>query len=99
MSTDKKTIDAYNKFAEKWANSKRDGSSIFHLYLEKPAMYGKLPDLTDKTMLCIGCGSGEEVEHIVSLGAKRVVGVDISEGLVTIAKKTYPQFEFHVIDR
>jgi 2-polyprenyl-3-methyl-5-hydroxy-6-metoxy-1,4-benzoquinol methylase len=90
MPTDQKTIDAYNKFAEKWANAKRDRSSIFHRYLEKPGMYGKLPDLVGKDVLCIGCGSGEEGEFLRSLGAKRVVGIDISEGLIDIARKTYP---------
>jgi SAM-dependent methyltransferase len=98
MPTDKKTIDAYNKFAEKWANAKRDGSSIFHIYLEKPGIYSKLPDLTGKTVLCIGCGSGEEVEFLSSLGTNKVVGMDISEGLIGIAKNSYPDFEFHVMD-
>lgn len=98
MPTDQKSIDAYNKFAERWASAKRDGSSIFHIYLEKPAMYGKLPDVKELTILCIGCGSGEEVEFLHSLGAKRVVGIDISEGLIDIAKKTYPDLEFHVMD-
>lgn len=98
MPTDKKTIDSYNKNADKWAAAKRDGSSIFHTYLEKPAIYGKLPNLKDKTILCIGCGSGEEVEYLYSLGAKKVIGIDISKGLIDIAKNSYPNFEFHVMD-
>ncbi len=98
MPTDKKTIDSYNKNAKKWAHAKRDGSSIFHTYLEKPAMYNKLPNVKDKTVLCIGCGSGEEVNYIHSLGAKRIVGIDIAEGLIAIAEKSYADFEFHVMD-
>lgn len=101
MSTDKKTIDSYNKFADSWTKNKRDDScsvSIFHTYLEKPAMYGKLPKLENKTVLCVGCGSGEEVEYLHSLGTKKVVGIDISEKLIEIAKKSYPNLEFHVMD-
>jgi len=90
MSTDQKTIDAYNKHAQSWANSKQnkqDKISIFHQYLKKPALYGKLPDLKDKSVLCVGCGSGEEVEYLHSLGAKKVIGIDISSGLIDIAKR------------
>lgn len=101
MSTDKKTIDAYNKFAQSWANSKQnkqDRISIFHTYLEKPALYGKLPNLEDKTVLCVGCGSGEEVEYLFKLGAKKVIGVDIASELISIAKKNYQNFEFFMMD-
>lgn len=101
MSTDQKTIDAYNKHAQSWASSKQnkqDRISIYHEYLEKPALYGKLPDLKGKSVLCVGCGSGEEVEYLHSLGAEKVVGIDISSGLIEIAKQQYPQFEFHVMD-
>lgn len=98
MPTDNKTIEEYNKKAKTWAATKRDSSSIFHTYLEKPAMYGKLPSLENKTVLCIGSGTGEEVEYLYSQGAKKVVGVDIAEGLIEVAKKTYPDYEFHVMD-
>lgn len=61
-------------------------------------MYKKLPNLKDKSVLCIGCGTGEECEHLKSLGAKRVVGIDTSKGLIDFAKKSYPDLEFHVMD-
>ena len=100
MSTDKKTISAYDKYAKEWGERKNkiDGSTIYHLYLEKPAMYGKLSNLKDKSVLCLGCGTGEENEFIHALGAKRVVGVDISSGLIEIAKKAHPHLEFYVMD-
>lgn len=98
MPTDQKTIDAYNKYAEKWAKIKRDGSSIYHVYLEKPAMYGKLPVLSGKYVLCMGCGSGEEVDYLYSAGASSVTGIDISSGLIEIAKKNFPGKDFRVMD-
>ncbi len=97
MSTDKNTIDSYNSYAEKWAQKMRSGENVAHEYLEKPAMYAKLPDLSGLRVLCLGCGTGEECAHLTSLGAK-VVGVDISEGLIEYAKKSYPELEFHVMD-
>ena len=98
MSTDINTTESYSNYAEQWARRMRSGKNKAHEYLEKPAMYGKLPDLTDLSVLCIGCGTGEECEHLKSLAAKRVVGIDISEGLIEYAKKSYSDLEFHVMD-
>ncbi len=97
MSTDKKTIEAYNNYAEKWATIMRSGKNIAHEYLEKPAMYSRLPDLSDKKVLCLGCGTGEECVHLSKISGE-VIGVDISEGLVNYAKKSYPELTFHVMD-
>ena len=98
MSTNKKTTESYDNYAKKWAERMRSGKNIAHEYLEKPAMYGKLPDLTGLNVLCIGCGTGEECAHLKSLGAKNVVGIDISEGLIRHAKESYPDLEFRVMD-
>ena len=98
MATDKKTIKSYDDYALKWAERMRSGKNIAHKFLEKPAMYKKLPDLKGKSVLCIGCGTGEECEHLKSLGAKRIVGIDISKGLIDFAKKSYPDLEFQVMD-
>src|SRR3989344_1668750 len=87
MATDKTTIESYNKYTIKSAEKMRSGKNIKHTFLEKPAMYKKLPDLKGKTVLCIGCGTGEECEHIKSLGAKRVVGIDISKERINFLKK------------
>lgn len=97
MPTDKKTIASYNAYSLDWKKNIRDRDTVHH-YIEKPAMYKKLPGLKGKTVLCIGCGSGEECEHLKSLGAKKVIGIDIAKGLIDIAKKNYPNIEFHVMD-
>jgi SAM-dependent methyltransferase len=98
MSTDKETIENYNKYAQKWAKKLREGKNTAHEYLEKPAMYSKLPTVTGKSILCIGCGTGEECDYLLKQGAKRVVGVDISSGLIEEAKKSYPEVEFYEMD-
>ncbi len=98
MGTDKKTIAAYNEYAKKWSKINKDKLNIAHDFLEKPAMVSKLPNLKNKTVLCLGCGSGEEVSQLKIFGAKKIVGIDISSGLIKIAKKNHPEVEFHVMD-
>jgi SAM-dependent methyltransferase len=98
MPTDKKTVNLYNKLAANWTKSKRDNSNLCHVYLEKPAIYSKLPNLKERTVLCLGCGSGEETDYLRLHGAKKVVGIDISKKLIEIAKSSYPDIEFHVKD-
>ena len=94
MPTDKETVKSYDDYAKKWADKLRSGQNFAHKYLEKPAMYSKLPDLKGKSAICIGCGTGEECEHLKSLGADKVVGIDISQGLIDVAKQSFPQIEF-----
>jgi SAM-dependent methyltransferase len=98
MATDKNMIWSYNNYAEKWAKRMREGGGSAHKYLEKPAMYGKLPNLKNKSVLCVGCGTGEECNYIKSLGVKKIVGIDISKRLIGYAKKNYPDIEFYVMD-
>ena len=98
MGTDKRTIETYNEYARKWVEINEKGLNIAHDFLEKPAMYSKLPNLKNKKVLCLGCGSGEETSYLKSLEAKKVIGIDISKGLINIAKQNYPNIEFQVMD-
>lgn len=94
---DKKTADSYSDHANFWAKRMRQGGSFSHTHIEKPVMYKKMAHLSPgKDVLCIGCGSGEECDEIAKLGPARVVGTDISEGLIEQAKKGFPELEFHV---
>ncbi|MEX0636888.1 MAG: hypothetical protein WD135_08970, partial [Ferruginibacter sp.] len=68
MPTDKKSIQEYNKNYKQWLAKKGLG----HSHLEKPAMYSNIGCVAGKTILCIGCGAGEECAHLISLGAKKV---------------------------
>lgn len=98
MPTDKSTIKSYNDYVEKWAQLRRSGDNFFHTYLEKPAMHKKIPSLKGKKVLCIGCGTGEECYYLNSLGAKKVIGIDIAKNLIKYAKESYPGLEFQVMD-
>jgi SAM-dependent methyltransferase len=85
---------SYETYARKWSNKKHSGKHYAHDWLEKPAMRELLPDLSGKKVLCIGCGSGEECEEFIKLGASQVVGLDNSKGLIEQAKYMHPDVEF-----
>jgi len=99
MSTDKKTIRWYDDNASGYtAHVRNPKDSIYHSLYEKPAMYNLLPDLNGKSVLSLGCGSGEDSQYLKTIGAKRSVGIDISKELVKIASESYPTCEFHVMN-
>jgi len=99
MSTDQKTINWYDDNAESYAEHVKDGkNSPYHAYYEKPAIYSLLPDLHGKAVLSMGCGSGEDSSYLKKQGAEKSVGIDISKGLIEIAKKEHPECEFVVGD-
>ncbi len=65
----------------------RDGECNANDLIEQPAMRKLLPDLTGKSVLDLGCGYGHNCMDFVRRGALRVVGVDISEKMLAVAKK------------
>ncbi len=90
--------DLYKDYAEQWTERMRAGKNIVHDYVAKPALYKTLGDLKNKKVLCIGCGSGEECAYIKSQGASEVVGTDISPDFIRIAKESFPDIDFKVMD-
>jgi SAM-dependent methyltransferase len=90
-------MNPYDKYAQEWTNDVRGGKVFSHDYIEKPAMLSKLPDLQGKRVLCIGCGSGDECKELADRGAQ-VVGIDNSVELIKIAKQSFPDIEFAVMD-
>jgi ubiquinone/menaquinone biosynthesis C-methylase UbiE len=87
----------YDSYAKKWADYMRSGQNLPHEYLEKPAMYKIAGDLIGQSVLCVGCGSGEECNVLLKNGAKNVVGIDLSSGLINEAKTAFPNIEFYVM--
>lgn len=67
-------------------------------YLEKPSLDKHLSDLYSRNprVLEAGCGNGRIVEHFLERGisADNIVGIDLSEGMLTIAKKDNPSVRF-----
>lgn len=99
MSTDTKSISWYNENAQAYtAHVRNKNESVFHSLYEKPAMYSLVPDLHNRDVISLGCGSGEDSNYLKSRGAHRSVGIDISMGMVNIASSSYGNCEFKVMD-
>ncbi|MBQ9849505.1 MAG: class I SAM-dependent methyltransferase [Clostridia bacterium] len=65
----------------------RDSDCNANDLIEQPAMRKLLPDLNGKSVLDLGCGYGHNCVDFVNRGAARVVGIDISEKMLAVAKE------------
>lgn len=65
----------------------RNQDTCMNDLLEQPAMEKMLPDLKGKIVLDIGCGYGHNCLDFIKRGAKKVIGIDISEKMLDVAKK------------
>ncbi len=64
----------------------RDSDCNANDLIEQPAMRKMMPDLKSKTVLDLGCGYGHNCMDFVNRGANKVVGIDISEKMLSVAK-------------
>jgi ubiquinone/menaquinone biosynthesis C-methylase UbiE len=92
-----KNINNYDDYADDIAQSNQDGTNWAHKYIEKPAMYGSLSDVSGSSILCLGCGTGEECDYLTNLGAT-VTGIDASSRSIEIAKKRFASIRFEIMD-
>lgn len=63
---------------------------------EVPSLMSMLPDLTGMEILDLGCGFGEHCIKYVEMGAKSVVGIDISSKMleVAMAENSLPEIDY-----
>ena len=67
----------YSKLREREVNA----NNLFEL----PTLFSLMPDLKDKRILDLGCGTGERCIDYLNLGASKVTGIDISENMLAVA--------------
>jgi len=91
-------INDYDKFAKERQEQLKKGEKRPHRFIEKPMMRELLPDLTGKKVLMLGCGTGEENALLGEFGATDIVGIDLSEESIRLAKESYPNCQFIVGD-
>ena len=72
-------FEGYKKIRENEVNA----NNLFEI----PALFSMMPNLNDKIILDLGCGFGEHCKRFVESGAKKVIGIDISEKMLEIAKQ------------
>jgi ubiquinone/menaquinone biosynthesis C-methylase UbiE len=91
-----KTND-YDNYAPRIAKLLRSGLQKPNTYIERPAMWSLLPDLTGKKVLCVGCGTGEECGELLERGAQ-VWGIDSSKESIKLAQEAFPKAAFATMD-
>jgi ubiquinone/menaquinone biosynthesis C-methylase UbiE len=85
---------SYDTYAEEWEQAMT--TNLAHKYLEKPAISKLLlSNLEGKSVLCIGVGSGEELELLTKREAKDITAIDISGELLKHARSKFPSVEFY----
>lgn len=70
---------------------------------EIPALFSMMPDLKGKRVLDLGCCFREHCKRFIEYGAKKVIGIDISEKMLEVAmaeNSDYPDYKdlFHKPD-
>lgn len=82
----------YNKAAENYAANRNQFGSI--PYLEKLNNHLK----SNSTVLDIGCGAGLPVGRFLAEKGYKVIGIDISEKMIELARKNVPQADYSIKD-
>lgn len=72
----------YDTFAERYEDKRHEG---YHVFLDEAEMSLVAPHVAGKEVLEVGCGTGLILDRIART-AKRAVGVDLSPGMLELAK-------------
>lgn len=91
-------INDYDRFAKERQEQLKKGEKRPHRFIEKPMMRELLPNLENKKVLMLGCGTGEESLMLKEFGATDIVGIDLSKESINLAKESYSEYEFLVGD-
>lgn len=76
----------------------RERDDCYNDLLEQPAMAEFVPDLQNKTVLDLGCGYGHNCMDFIQRGAKKVIGIDISQKMLNVARKESCDSEIEYIN-
>ena len=69
------------------AEYKRAKQQPWRLHLEHFTLFKSLGDLSGKSVLDLACGEGFYTRFIKRRGAARVIGVDLSQGMIDLARR------------
>ena len=74
----------YDDIGRRYQESKR---LPFRRHIEEHSMFELLPDLAGRSVVDLACGEGIYSRKLLRRGAARVVGVDISPEMVSLARR------------
>lgn len=84
-------MSVYDPIAKHYKQTTRDLQEPFFLHIEQPTYFHILGDIAGKSILDLGCGEGFYSRKFKQQGAGKVVAVDISEGMLALAKEAETQ--------
>ncbi len=63
---------------------------------EHPSFMALLPDVAGRRVLDLGCGAGQLAHHLAERGAAEVIGVDVSERMLALARaeRSHPRVTY-----
>src|SRR5215813_3657574 len=76
----------WNANADAWTKLARAGYDVYRDYLNTPAFFAMLPDVTGLSGLDIGCGEGHNTRLLAQRGAQ-VTAIDIAEDFIAYAQQ------------
>lgn len=97
MQPQEKIIKTYNATAESYAATRIDELSKKHLDC---LLLKEFAQLNKDMGICadFGCGPGQTTKFLFDSGVKDIVGIDISQGMVNVARKIFPYIKFETGD-
>jgi len=66
--------------------------------LQQQAVLAEVGDLSGRTVLDVGCGTGFYSRQFARQGAERILGVDLSEEMIAVARSVPDEIEYLVGD-
>jgi ubiquinone/menaquinone biosynthesis C-methylase UbiE len=85
----KLVVAVYDKIAKFYDYEYKNTSALIDNFLKLVKKNGKILD--------VGCGVGKDTNYIHSKGFD-VIGIDLSEGMIEIAKNNFPNIDFRIMD-
>ncbi len=86
-----KTIQTYNRYAEKYFQKNCSVECI------KEILEFFIKNICGKRILDVGCGPGRDVKFFCDRGFE-AIGIDLSRNLLEIARKNVPKARFYLMD-
>src|SRR4029453_19131768 len=77
----------WNGNAETWTQMARAGYDVYRDYVNTPAFFAMLPDITGLSGLDIGCGEGHNTRLLAQRGA-RITAIDFSDNFMFFSQQT-----------
>jgi len=90
-------FDAYYQSEEDpWGQSGSEPRMQEYYKMSRARTRGLLANLSPKSVVVVGCGTGHTMHEIKNTVPCKLVGMDVSEHALERARQLFPGFEYHV---